>query len=175
MGTDKSLLEIDGLPMARRVTDALLSAGAVTAACVGGDVGSLQDLDLVAHPDRWPGEGPLAGVIEALHAVGSEPTVVVLSCDLLDPDPEVIAELAARRAQLGVDLVVAQAGHRPQWTHAAWRRGCVRTLEDAFAAGERSLAGAARNLRVDPWVVPDQRAVADADAPADLRSRRGHP
>ena len=39
MGRDKASLEIDGRPMAARVADALLEAGAAEVFCVGGAVG----------------------------------------------------------------------------------------------------------------------------------------
>jgi molybdopterin-guanine dinucleotide biosynthesis protein A len=178
MGTDKALIEIDGQAMAARVAAALRTAGADTVATVGGDVAQLRRLGLDARPDRWPGEGPLGGVIESLRAVGRRPVVVVLSCDLVEPDPVVVETLVDRLVPDpidGVDVVVPVAGGRPQWTHAAWRRSCLNTLQDRFAAGERSLVGAATGLRVDRWDVHDPAAFADADVPTDLPSRRGHP
>lgn len=174
MGTDKALLEVDGVPMAVRVAGALTDAGATTVAAVGGRRDALGAAGLEALPDRWPGEGPLGGVVASLGSVGREPTVVVLSCDLLDPDARLVADLARRREDLGVDLVVPTVGGRPQWTHGAWRRSVVDALEAAFAAGERSLHGAVADLRVEHHEVADPATIADADVPTDLRSRRGH-
>jgi rhodanese-related sulfurtransferase/molybdopterin-guanine dinucleotide biosynthesis protein A len=168
MGTDKSLLAIGGRPMAVRVAGALVSAGAAEVATVGGDVRALSSLGLRAVADRWPGEGPLGGVIEALRSVGSEDTVVVLACDLVHPDASIVSCLAGRREASGADLVVPVASGRPQWTHAAWRRGAAAVLEGAFSAGERSLARAAGSLPTEMLHVHGDRALADADAPSDL-------
>lgn len=174
MGTDKALLQFDGAPMATRVAAALVDAGATSVAAVGGRRDALRSVGLDAVVDRWPGEGPLGGVVTSLGSVGTAPTVVVLSCDLIDPDARLVADLARRRERLGVDLVVPTTGGRPQWTHGAWRRGVVEVLEQAFLAGQRSLHGAAADLRVDHFEVDDPAAIADADVPSDLRSRRGH-
>lgn len=168
MGLDKALIEIDGRPLALRVADALTQAGACTVAGVGGDDAALGARGLEVRPDPWPGEGPLGGVIGALRTVGTEPTVVVLACDLLAPDPDLIARLAIERARSEVDLVVPVVGGRPQWAHGAWRRGTVDVLAGSFASGDRSLARAATALRVG-WVeAHDPGAVADADVPSDL-------
>lgn len=178
MGTDKALIEVDGRPMAARVAAALGAAGAETVATVGGDIEVLRRIGLDARPDRWPGEGPLGGVIEGLRVVGRRPVVVVLSCDLVDPAPSVVTTLVEHLEQCrggGVDVVVPVASGRRQWMHAAWRRACVTALEDVFASGERSLAGATSVLRAEHWDVSDPSALADADVPSDLRSRRGHP
>src|SRR5204863_2103726 len=84
MGRDKALLEIDGVPMARRVTDELERAGAARVRCVGGDAAELIRLGLDAVDDEHPGAGPLAGLLVALR-VSSLPITLVAPCDLIDP------------------------------------------------------------------------------------------
>lgn len=168
MGADKALIEIDGRPLALRVADALAQAGACTVAGVGGDGDALAARGLRVCPDPWPGEGPLGGVVGALRSVGSEPTVVVLACDLLAPAPGLIARLAVERARSEVDLVVPVVGGRPQWAHGAWRRAVVDDLAGMFASGDRSLARAAASLRVGRVEVDDPDVLADADVPSDL-------
>lgn len=168
MGTDKALIEIDGRSLAERVAGALVEAGASTVAAVGGDAVALTDRGLSVHPDLTPGAGPLGGVIGALRLVGAQPTVVVLSCDLLRPAPRLIARLVAERQRLDVDLVVPVAAGRPQWAHGAWRRGAVDILEACFAAGDRSLHAAAASLRCARVEVGDPDVLDDADVPSDL-------
>lgn len=168
MGTDKALIEIDGQPLALGVAAALAAAGASTVAAVGGDAVALEARGLPVRPDPWPGQGPLGGVIGALRTVGVEPTVVVLACDLLAPDPDLVARLATERARSEVDLVVPVVDGRHQWAHAAWSRGAVDVLAGIFASGERSLAGAATALRLGRLEVHDAGTVADADVPSDL-------
>lgn len=168
MGTDKALVEIDGHPFVRRVADALDAAGATTVTAVGGDCTAFRSLGLTCLPDRWPGAGPLGGVITALQGAGSAPTAVVLSCDLLRPDPAVIGRLASWCDRSQADLVVPTAHGREQWTHGAWRRDVVDRLVTEFARGERSLAGAAAGLQVERIAVLDPSVLRDVDRPSDL-------
>ncbi len=171
MGTDKALVEIDGRAMAVRVADALVAAGASAVAAVGGQVGPLRRLGLTVHADRWPAQGPLGGVITALVDVGTAPTVVVASCDLLAPDAALLARLAGLRDRRDVDVVVPVAAGRPQWTHAAWSRRAAGPLTERFDAGERSLAGAVATLRSVLVDIAEPAATADADLPSDLAER----
>jgi molybdopterin-guanine dinucleotide biosynthesis protein A len=66
MGTDKALLEVDGVAMAVRVARALDAAGATEVMCIGGDAPALAALGLIVVTDRHPGDGPLGAVITAL-------------------------------------------------------------------------------------------------------------
>lgn len=172
MGRDKALVEVDGTALARRVADALAAAGAGRVTAVGGDATALCDRGLHVIADRWPGEGPLGGLVTALGDVErAAESAVVLSCDLTDPDAAAIARTAAERARLGCDAVVPVVGGRHQWLHGAWDRRVAGILADVFAAGERSLAGAALSLRIEGLEGLAPASVHDADRPEDLRRR----
>lgn len=168
MGRDKATLALDGVPMARRVAEALVDAGVHDVVAVGGDPSLGRELGLAHVEDRWPGEGPLGGIITALDVAGPEAPAVILSCDLLAPSPEAVRHVLAIRARADADVAVPVAGGRRQWMHAAWH-GRVRTiLRDVFESGERSVVGAVLGLRmvtVDDVAVA---ALADADTPDDL-------
>jgi molybdenum cofactor guanylyltransferase len=169
MGRDKALVEVDGTAMARRVADALRSAGADRVVAVGGDADALSRRGLHVVPDRWPGEGPLGGLITALDdRAGAAGVAVVLACDLTDPDPATITRLVEVRARAGCDAVVPVVDGRRQWLHGAWDRRTAGILADVFAAGERSLVGAALSLRIAPLEDVAAAAVHDADRPEDL-------
>lgn len=175
MGRDKALLPVDGVAMARRVADALAAAGADRVLAVGGHAAALDRLGLASRPDRWPGEGPLGGLVTALGEAGegAAPVAVVVSCDLTDPDPAAIARTVQARAMHDSDAVVPVVGGRRQWLHAAWHRRAAGILCDVFEAGERSLAGAALSLRITTVHDVAAEAVHDADRPADLLARAG--
>ncbi|HEU5454982.1 MAG TPA: NTP transferase domain-containing protein, partial [Nocardioides sp.] len=87
MGTDKALLEVDGIPLARRVANALRAAGADPVVAVGGDLEALGALGLHAEPDLHPGEGPLGAILTALAAT-TEAVVVGRACDLPAADAD---------------------------------------------------------------------------------------
>ena len=175
MGRDKALVPVDGVAMARRVADALRAAGAERVVAVGGDGPALRELGVDTRPDRWPGEGPLGGLVTALGDLGpgASPVAVVLSCDLTDPDPAAIARMVRVRADHDSDASVPVVACRPQWLHAAWHRRAAGILADVFEAGERSLAGAALSLRVATLDDLAPAAVHDADRPEDLLERAG--
>ncbi len=168
MGSDKALVEIDGTAMAARVATGLRDGGASAVTAVGGDSGALTRLGLEFVPDRWPGEGPLGGLVSALGAGGRAEIVVVLSCDLLHPDPAEIRRLVRRLEACEADAVVSRLDDRAQWLHGAWRRRVAGVLEDVFASGERSLFGAVSGLEVDFVTAEQAASYADADTPADL-------
>jgi molybdenum cofactor guanylyltransferase len=77
MGRDKALLVVDGVPMVRRVVDAARTAGASSVLCVGSPLtpgGRALVADAAGVPaveDRWPGKGPLGGIVTALGALGA--------------------------------------------------------------------------------------------------------
>jgi molybdenum cofactor guanylyltransferase len=175
MGRDKALVPVDGVAMARRVADALTAAGADRVVAVGGDAAALRRLGLASRPDRWPGEGPLGGLVTALGEAGdgTAPVAVVLSCDLTGPDPDAIARTARARAMHDSDAVVPVVDGRQQWLHGAWHRRAAGILCDVFEAGERSVAGAALSLRITTVHDLAAEAVHDADRPADLLARSG--
>lgn len=174
MGTDKALLEVAGVAMARRVADTLRSGGAGTVLCIGGDERRLTALGLDVVADRHPGSGPLGGVCTALDA-GQRLGAVILvlaACDQFRLEPGTIATLVRDVAGLdpaSTTIVVARGGTGHQPLPMALRIRPVGPLADAlFEAGERSLrallerAGALAVPGVDPLTL------VDADRPCDL-------
>ena len=149
--------------------DACRRAGAGTVAAVGGDPARLQPLGLEVVEDDEPGAGPLPATLTALRW---SPTgvVVVLSCDLIAPNPVAIRhlvdclEVAPPHVVGAVPVVAGQH----QWTHAAWRRAALVPLDAARRVGVASLRRAGADLPLD--LVTDLGAadVADADRPGDL-------
>ncbi len=165
MGTDKALIEVDGVPLARRVANALRAAGADPVIAVGGDLEALTALGLTVTPDRHPGEGPLGGILTAL-AETTEDVVVVLACDLPAADADTIRAVALA---LG-DADVAAPWHdgRHELLHAAYHRRAEPVLQAAFDAGERAPHRAVADLVVVGVDGLPAAALADADTPDDL-------
>jgi molybdopterin-guanine dinucleotide biosynthesis protein A len=177
MGRDKALLEVGGVALARRVADALAAAGAQPVVAIGGDTLALGRLGLVAVADRWPGEGPLGGVVHALELLGErdgEPAIVaVLACDLLAPDPAAVRTVVRAVMASGADVAAPHVDGRLQFHHAAWHVRALPRLHRAFAAGVRAMHNAARELAVVPVADVGPDAVRDADRPEDLPDPSG--
>lgn len=157
MGRDKAAITIEGVAMAERVARALRAAGARDVLDVGRDVA-----------DRYPGEGPLGGIITALSECPSE-IVVVAPCDLLAPEPAAFSALVAvLEATPDAAVAAPTVQGRRQPFPSAWRsETALEPLEAAFARGERSPVRALDELDLVEVVLAPE-AVADADVPSDL-------
>ena len=167
MGRDKALLEIRGRPRVAAARDALVGAGAAEVVAVGGDGEALARLGFRHVVDRWPGDGPLGGVVTALRAAVHE-VVVVLACDL--PDVEPAAVIAVLAALGSADAAIPEVDGRRQVLLAAYRRTCIVQLEAALAAGERALRDAVRRLAVAPVELADARWVHNVNVPGDIEA-----
>lgn len=167
MGRDKALTPLGGVPLARRVADALIEAGASPVVVVGGDAPRLAALGLTVVPDRTPGEGPLGAVITALGALEVD-IVAVLATDLVAPDPQSVRRLVAALAASDADVAVPTAGGRRHVHHAVWRRRCRPALLGAFTEGERAIKRALDRLAVLEVHDLDAGTLDDADDPVEL-------
>lgn len=180
MGTDKAFVEVDGGPMAAAVLATLRDAGAASVAAVGGDVGRLAGLGFdEALPDRYPGQGPLGGVLTALEAAieaaldapAAPDVVVIVACDMPWLTAVAVRELVgtlernpAAQAAVGHDR-----SDRVEPMFAAWRpAACHGPLTQAFAAGERALHAALGGLVTCTVTLEDPMILRSVNRPGDL-------
>jgi molybdopterin-guanine dinucleotide biosynthesis protein A len=164
MGRDKALIEVGGRPLASIAATAAQDAGADEVFAVGGT--GLERLGLRVVPDRWPGEGPLGGIVTALEAA-TQDVVVVVACEL--PFVTGDAVRAVVDAIDGYDAAVPVIGGRSQHLLAAWHRDAVlETFRRAMAAGERAIWRAMAPLRVVAVTLGDDGWAQDADDPNAL-------
>lgn len=127
-GIDKAALDLGEGRLVDRTVIAARTAGADLVIVAGPPhAGALADRVVREDP---PFSGPLAAIGAALKAA-TAPWIVLLACDLVDPDATA-AELTAARRSLReqVGLILVDASGHPQWLAA-----CVRT--DALAAAIR--------------------------------------
>jgi molybdopterin-guanine dinucleotide biosynthesis protein A len=163
MGRPKALIDIDGSPMAVRVAVALGGGGCVPVRLVGG--GTLpDDIGYPVVADRWPGEGPLGGVITALMDAGGD--VVVAACDLADLDAATVRAVRDAPGAGEADAVVATTD-RLQPALARWNHRALEQLTAIFAGGERALNTALGRLDVVEVAV-DPLALRNVNSPGDL-------
>jgi molybdopterin-guanine dinucleotide biosynthesis protein A len=171
MGRDKALVEVvPGRPLALVAATALAGAGAVAVVAVGGDRDGLEAVGLRWVPDRFPGEGPLGGILTAL-ATAPTDLVVVVACDMPGIGPAVPAALvSALAAEPSAGAAVALVAGREQPLTAAWRCSvALGPLEEAFAGGVRAprrLLGEVAAVTVGGLPAEE---LDDVDSPSDLR------
>ena len=179
MGRTKALIELDGVPMARRVANALAVAGCGSVFAYGGDPVELEPLGMPVLPDRHPGCGPLGGVLGALELFAESDLhldgIFVVACDLPALRGGHLAGMVdTLRRRRDVDVVVARTAHtahtepgRIEPTCAIWRPRASGRLRDMFDSGERALHRAIEQLE-SCAVDIDPGAVRNINTPDDL-------
>ena len=161
MGTDKAMLEISGVAMARRVADVLTAAGCSPVVAIGGDPADLARLGLDCRDDEFPGEGPLGGVLTAL-AVGSP--AVVVACDLPDLGPATVRSLIDSLDDHDAAIAFSD---RAEPLCAIWSDRAAPVLRSRFEAGERAMHRAIEGLDI-AWVTVLPADLRNVNTPDDL-------
>jgi molybdopterin-guanine dinucleotide biosynthesis protein A len=170
MGRTKALIEIDGTAMAARVAGALREAGCAPVLAYGGDPDELAPLGLAVTPDRYPGTGPLGGVLGLLEMLAVEHDDAVafaVACDLPSLSGDVLVPMVeVIRRDPDLDVVVAHTS-QSEPACAIWRVASHARLRALFDSGERALhlaIGALASTSVDV----DPSAVRNINTPEEL-------
>ena len=174
MGRDKATLEYGGIPLARRVADAL--GACVARVRLVGKPGELPSLGLDTILDRHPERAAMVGVAAALAACEAS-AVLVAACDLVHLDPRVALALLALAPVDGSADVIAPLGPKgPEPLLAIYRPRILPELERRIARGELGLQAL---LRDSPTLFipesdlraldPTLRSFSNANSREDLR------
>jgi molybdopterin-guanine dinucleotide biosynthesis protein A len=148
-GRDKSLVELGGLPMLGRMI-ALLQGVASNVKVVGAPEKYGQfEREMVS--DRWPGEGPLGGIITALEDAGKSAARTewnaIVSCDMPFLTREWMEFLVERAVKSDAQVMVPHSAHGPEPLCACWRTDAAETLRVAFERGARKVTEGIALLR----------------------------
>ncbi len=166
MGRDKALIRLgDGMTLVEGVAAALRTAGATEVLVVGGHQNALAALGLQYVPDRFPGEGPLGGIVTALGAA-SQPCVAVLACDHVTPSAAGVSLVV--EALGSCDVAIPVVAGRRQTLHAAWRREARHKLLGRFLDGARSVRQGIEGLATVEVQSAHEDWFQDADTPDEL-------
>lgn len=179
MGRDKATIEIDGVPLIRRIYD-------VVASCQDGDrvianhiyvvtpwaqkYRSLLPLNCHFIPEQQPHQGPLIGFSQGLAAMTS-PWILLLACDL----PNLSTPLVQSWID-GLPSVSAQSiAYLPKHLHKGWeplcgfyRQSCHRSLLEYIDGGGQSFQGWLKLNPVTELVVTDPLWLVNCNTPTDL-------
>lgn len=140
MGADKARADSGGRALALRVADkAALVCGAVS---LVGDPAIYGDLGLPVIADRFPGQGPLAGIEAALAQTSSDPNLII-ACDMPAINENLLEELFT------ADADCAMPRHddgKVEPLCAVYQRRCHPVIREALEAGIRKVTDALRLL-----------------------------
>ena len=165
-------MELGGQPLAKRVA-AEIGRICGTVSLVG-DPGVYGALELPVVPDRFPGQGPLAGIEAALRTTTIEWNVVV-ACDMPALDVAIIEKLFAMASETGADGAVPSYGDgRIEPLCAVLHRRCHAAILAAMEAGVRKISEALDRLEIRYMPVATDSSFANLNTPEDLeRFRNG--
>jgi len=166
MGRDKATLPVAGTPLVTRVATALRAAGIDQILAVGGDGDAARVAGVRWVADRYPGEGPLGGIVSGLQSVSTR-YALVTAVDLpFVTKAAVVQLLGSWKGSL--DVVLGNDGERSQPLFSVIDLRVAASLTAAFENGIRSPHDALNALRVDVAAAVTDGQLADVDTPAEL-------
>jgi molybdopterin-guanine dinucleotide biosynthesis protein A len=159
MGRDKAQLPFRGGTLSTAIANAVRQA-AGSAMLVGNPA-------LGGIPDRYPGEGPLGGILTALEHTSAEWNLIV-ACDLPQLTAAFLVRLLdeAEAAQCDA-LLPYTAGGRPQPLCAVYRATARHTIEQRFQAGIRKVTLGLEGLLVHRLEVSEALQFQNVNTPED--------
>lgn len=180
-GSDKALAVIDGSTMLERMCS-LIRAVAGKAQIVA-SAGRYANAPAEIVEDRWPGEGPLGGIVTALEASRNSGSKsewnLIVSCDMPFLTAEWLQFLVERAAISESQAVVPRSGHGLEPLCACWRTNSYTVLKDAFLQGTRKVTEGLKLLRTevldeDAWKRFDSagRLFWNMNTPEDYREAK---
>jgi molybdopterin-guanine dinucleotide biosynthesis protein A len=150
-GRDKALVKIDGKSMLLRMCELLRDVCGDERVVVA--PGKHADLNVTTLADRWPGEGPLGGIITALRATAETGNVrewnLIVGCDMPFLTREWLSYLAERALASPAEVVVPRSANGLEPLCACWRGSQTETLQRAFDGGIRKVTEAMKQLQME--------------------------
>jgi molybdenum cofactor guanylyltransferase len=150
-GKDKALVEAGGKPMLVRMCE-LLRTAAIEVTVIA-DPEKYTGFGLRSVADRWPGAGPLGGIITALEDAGARKVSpewnLIVSCDMPFLTREWLAYLAGRALKSSSQVVLPESAHGPEPLCACYRTDAGPALRAAFERGVRKITEALKQVTTE--------------------------
>jgi molybdopterin-guanine dinucleotide biosynthesis protein A len=151
-GNDKALADLGGKAVLERTLE-LLGESGVHESIVVGPKAKYGRFGARCVKDRWPGEGPLGGIITALDNTALNKFgfrwSLILSCDMPFLTSEWLRFLIARALQSSAEVVIPKSAHGWEPLCACWRVSALETILPLFEAGTRKVTEALNALDVE--------------------------
>jgi len=160
-GTDKALVQLEGKTMLQRTGELLASV--CHDVTIVAAAGKYTDAPWPVIADRWPGQGPLGGILTALHRLGkTDPAdqtkdverdpcsfALILSCDMPFLTKEFLRFLTDRALSSEATIIVPEASGRLEPLCACWCSASVVAIQAAFDAGGRKVTEAMKHVSME--------------------------
>ena len=160
-GTDKALVRLDGKTMLQRTGELLASV--CHEVTIVAAAGKYADAPWPVIADRWPGQGPLGGILTALHRLSETdlggtnrdverdpcPFALILSCDMPFLTKEFLRFLTDRALSSEAAIIVPEASRRLEPLCACWCSASTAAIQAAFDAGGRKVAEAMKHASME--------------------------
>jgi len=165
MGRDKALLPFRGAFLAQSVARAVTSAAG--GAVLVGDPQRHGNLGYPVIPDRYPEEGPLGGILTALHHTSADWNLIA-ACDMPGLTADFLSRLLDAAEDAGADaLVPTTPAGQLEPLCAVWHGRSRDAMEGAFAGGIRQVSRALEALRWDRYPVQQVAQFQNVNTPED--------
>ena len=150
-GSDKAFAVLGGQTLLARMCGLIESvAGNMSVVAAAG-----RYLDFIAPtvPDRWPGEGPLGGILTALGATQAGGHAgelnLIVSCDMPFLTREWLGYLVEQALVSDAEVIVVKSERGLEPLCTCWRASALGILQDAFDQGVRKVTEAMKRLRME--------------------------
>ena len=143
----------------------LVAEAAGSATLVGGTHWH-ESLGFAVVPDRYPGEGPLGGILTALHHTSAKWNLVT-ACDMPSLTPDLLRDLLDAAEKTNSHIVIPEAAGKLEPLCAVYRQDALKGLEEAFARGIRKVTAAFDGLGVTAWPVAEVARFQNLNTPED--------
>jgi molybdenum cofactor guanylyltransferase len=160
-GTDKALAKLAGKTMIERTAELLASV--CDEVTIVATAAKYLNFPWPLIEDRWPGQGPLGGILTALLSAndlaahsgtrrsddGTRSFALIVSCDMPFLAQEFLSFLWNRASQSQAQVVVPESRNGLEPLCACWRVDAVRAAQGAFDSGIRKVTEAMKHLTME--------------------------
>jgi molybdopterin-guanine dinucleotide biosynthesis protein A len=153
MGRDEALLPFQGGTLGQHVAQVV--AQAAGSAVVIGDPGRYESFRYPVIADRFPGEGPLGGILTALGHTAMDWNLI-LACDMPAVSTEFLKRFFAEAEATDADVLVPVGpSGRPEPLCSVYHHRALPMLEGAFTSGIRRVNLALTQIRTARLTIAD--------------------
>jgi molybdopterin-guanine dinucleotide biosynthesis protein A len=181
-GRDKALTELNGKPMLLEMCELIYDV-ATRGVFVVGAANKYGQFGFECVEDRWPGEGPLGGIVTALiETQRRNPSCrwnLIVGCDMPFLTEEILVYCVDRAKQSKADVVLPRSAHGLEPLCACYRTDAGPALQAVFERGVRKVTEALKQVRTEVLDEADWKRFYNAgrlfwnmNTPADYEEAR---